>query len=96
MLRKTAPEAVKDLKTAVACHDANGAPALFFCRVRCRPDPYDDGDHYDAAQLAATEAAYEQPMVAADENDPMRAVMGLADRAAAPVVDITADPLLGG
>lgn len=56
------------VKLCVAAYGCDG-PDLFFCKVECSQEQYDNGDHYDRAKKAAEELGYESPMVALDEND---------------------------
>lgn len=52
-------------------------PDLYFCKVECSQEQYDNGEHYDAAHSAAKKNGYDGSMVAFDENDPPKAMFGL-------------------
>lgn len=58
-----------EVKCVVACYNAGGEPDLYFVKVKCHPDDYDIGGHYEMAEGAATEEGYSGPMVVFDEND---------------------------
>lgn len=64
------------VKVVVAAEGFNG-PDLYFCKVECTEEQYDNGDHYDVAKSAANENGYEGSMVAFDENDDPKALFGL-------------------
>lgn len=64
------------VKVVVAAEGFNG-PDLFFCKVECTEEQYDNGDHYDTAKLAASDNGYEGSMVAFDENDDPKPLFGL-------------------
>jgi hypothetical protein len=57
------------IKMIVAAQGYDG-PDLFFCKVNCSKEDYENGLHYEEAEKAAAKAGYEKPMVAMDENDP--------------------------
>ncbi len=57
------------VKCVVACHNAQGEPDLAFVKVRCTQAQYDEGQHYQAAELWAHQDNYEAPFVVFDEND---------------------------
>ena len=62
------------IRCAVAVTNANGEPDLFFCRVECTKEQYEDGCHYRAARRAAMEASYSACCSCCwvcDENDPL-------------------------
>ena len=52
----------------VAASNSNGDPDLFFVKVRCTQEQYDNGAHYVRAKAAAESAGYE-PFLAYDEQD---------------------------
>lgn len=58
------------IRCAVAVTNANGEPDLFFCRVECTKEQYDDGLHYRAAERAAVEDGYVVRGWTCDERDP--------------------------
>jgi hypothetical protein len=58
-----------EIKCVVACRNAEGASDFYFCKVKCKQEQYDVGDHYEMAEEAAYEDGYEGPMVVFDEND---------------------------
>lgn len=64
------------VRMVVAAHGFDG-PDLYFCKVECSQEQYDDGEHYDIAKSAAKENGYDEPMVAFDENDPPKAMFDL-------------------
>ena len=53
----------------VACRNSNGEPDLFFVKVDCTSDQYNNGEHYDAAKKQAELEGYEAPFVAFDDCD---------------------------
>lgn len=57
------------IKCIVAAINASGSPDLFFTIVECSQSEYDNGDHYDMADLKAEQEGYE-PKLVFDENDP--------------------------
>lgn len=59
------------IRVAVACGGSNG-PDLFFCRVRCTQQQYDDGLHYSAAMAKASGEGYEGPMVRSTRTTPRK------------------------
>jgi hypothetical protein len=77
------------LKMVVAATNANGEPDLFFCKVICSKEQYEEGDHYDAAKDQAKLEGYESEMVAFDENDPPKSLFELFVWNSAEVVDIS-------
>lgn len=56
------------LRCIVACQGGEG-PDLYFVKVDCSQEQYDNGEHYDRAIEAAKEADYDEQMVAFDEKD---------------------------
>lgn len=58
-----------EIKCVVACYNASGEPDLYFVKVDCHPDDYENGGHYEMAEGAATEEGYSGPMVVFDEID---------------------------
>lgn len=64
------------VRMVVAAHGLDG-PDLYFCKVDCSQEQYDNGDHYDAAKSAAKDNDYEGSMVAFDENDPPKPLFDL-------------------
>ena len=66
-------------RMVVAGTNANGEPDLFFCRVICRQEQYDTGDHYDAAADTALLNGYGSPFVIFDEHDPPKSLFNLFD-----------------
>ena len=63
----------------VACYNAGGEPDLFFVKVECTEEQYENGEHYGAAERAAWDEGYESDqMVSFDQNDSAgRAMQGL-------------------
>jgi hypothetical protein len=62
-------EIVMDIRCVVACKNASGQPDFFGCTLTATQEEYDNGEHYDAAAVAAEEEGYEGPFVVYDEND---------------------------
>lgn len=58
-----------DYRCVIACINANGDPDFFFCKVRCTPQQYENGDHLDRARALAEHEDYEGPFVVFDEDD---------------------------
>lgn len=56
------------IRCIVACVNSNGEPDLFFIKVLVSKESYNRGQHYVAAQDAASRHGYE-PMLTYDEND---------------------------
>ncbi len=67
---------MKTTKCAVFSLNSNGEPDIFFCKIRCSKEQYDQGEHYERAKEAAQENCYE-PLLACDENDPAGKVIEL-------------------
>lgn len=57
------------IKCVIACHNANGEPDFYFCKVECSQSDYELGIHYDMAIEEAVDNGYELPFVAFDENE---------------------------
>jgi hypothetical protein len=57
------------VRCIVACHGFDG-PDLFFCKVECTKEDYNNGDHYIVARDKAEEEGCDGPFVVMDENDP--------------------------
>ena len=57
------------LKMIVAGTNANGEPDLYFLKIRCTFEEYNEGEHYLLAQRKAEEEGYERPFVVFDEHD---------------------------
>jgi hypothetical protein len=57
------------VKCVVACRNAEGCSDFYFCKVVCKQENYDVGDHYEKAEDMASEDGYEGPYVVFDEND---------------------------
>mgnify|MGYP006296098541 CR=1 FL=1 len=64
------------VRMVVAGNGCDG-PDLYFCKVECDQEQYDEGEHYDRAKEAAQEYGLEAPLVAFDENDPPKPLFGL-------------------
>jgi len=64
------------IKMVIAASGFDG-PDLYFCKVECNEEQYENGDHYDCAKEAAAESGYEEPMVAFDENDSPKPLFNL-------------------
>jgi len=64
------------VRMVVAAH-GNDGPDLYFCKVECSQEQYDDGDHYDSAEFSADANGYGHPMVTFDENDPPKPLFDL-------------------
>lgn len=47
----------------IACHNAQGDPDLFFCRVECSEEQYARDDHISAAQSYAQQVGWSGPYV---------------------------------
>ena len=62
------------LRCVVAAINAAGEPDLFFVKVECTDEQYNDGEHYVAAKRAAEDDGYE-PVLAYDEDDPAGSAM---------------------
>jgi hypothetical protein len=56
------------IKCVVACMRTEGAD-FYFCKIQCAQYEYDNGTHYDMAEMAADTDGYDSPMVTFDEND---------------------------
>lgn len=78
---------ILELKMVVAATNANGEPDLFFCKVICSEEQYQEGRHYDAAKRKAEQEGYEGQMVAFDERDPPKRLFDLFVWNSAEVVD---------
>lgn len=61
-------ETVKTVRVIVAALNASGEPDLFFCKVRCTGEQYNNAEHYVLAERKAIDEGYE-PRLAFDEND---------------------------
>jgi hypothetical protein len=59
------------IKCLVAVRNAGGTPDVYPVIVTCNQEGYDDGQHYDAAVEAASEAGYDATgsTLVYDEND---------------------------
>ena len=57
------------IKCIVAAHNASGEPDLYFCRVRCTEQQFENGSHYECAESAARENGYGPTAVVFDEAD---------------------------
>ena len=57
------------LKMIVAGTNANGEPDLFFLRMHCTLEEYNEGEHYEEARRIADIEGYKPPFVPFDEND---------------------------
>jgi hypothetical protein len=76
-----------EIKCIVACQDKD----LFFVKVDCTQDEYDNGQHYEAAEEAAVNEGLE-PAIVFDENDPGgRAMLDLFEWQSASVVQCEGD-----
>lgn len=64
------------VKMVVAAQGYDG-PDLYFCKVQCSQEQYDNGYHYECAEEYAEKHGYSAPMVAFDENDPPKAMFSL-------------------
>ena len=53
----------------VACHNTNGEPDFFFCKVKATQDDIEKGKHYAKAQEAAERDGYSNCSVVFDELD---------------------------
>lgn len=58
-----------EIKCVVACRNCEGVPDFYFCKVKCSQEQYDNGEHYEIAEDAASKEGYEGPLLAYDEND---------------------------
>lgn len=65
---RSASEELIMLRCAVAAINSNGEPDLFFVKVVCTEDDFENGRHYVAAYEAAEAAGYDGK-VAYDERD---------------------------
>lgn len=61
-------QTIESIRMIVAAINANGEPDFYFCKVRCNPEQYANGDHYEFAEKMAVEEGYE-PRLAYDEYD---------------------------
>lgn len=57
------------IRCVVSCRDANGIPSFYPCTVEVTEEQYKEGDHYDEADVLATDAGYEDVGLVYDEND---------------------------
>lgn len=63
----------------VVAAQGNDGPDLYFCKVACSEEQYNEGEHYRRAEKAANDYGYEGSMVAFDEKDPPKPLFGLFD-----------------
>lgn len=63
------PSTILTLRCVVAAMNPNGRPDLFFVKVRCTQEQYDEGEHYEAAQRRAGFEGYDASSVVFDEED---------------------------
>lgn len=69
---------MKPIKCAVFSLNSNGEPDIFFCKIKCSQEDYDNGIHYKRAKELAEENGYDA-VLACDENDPAGQVTKLYD-----------------
>ncbi len=66
------------VRCVVACTNANGEPDLYFVKVHCSLEDFDDGEHYEGAKESALREDHEGPFVVFDEfSSAGRAMMPL-------------------
>lgn len=80
------------VRVVVAGNSYNG-PDLYFCKIQCTEDEYNEGKHYDAAILAAMENGYEGPMVAIDEFDDPKPLFTLFEWDTASTYDLVGNEI---
>jgi hypothetical protein len=56
------------VRCMVSALNSNGDSDFHFCKVKCTPDQYEEGEHYRAAGAHAREEGFE-PLLAYDECD---------------------------
>jgi hypothetical protein len=66
-----------ETKVVVASFNASGEPDFYFCKIECTEQQYNNGEHYERAEKAASENGYEGPMVAFDQKDPPKPLFDL-------------------
>lgn len=78
------------IRVVVACTYApSDGPDFYFCKVECRQDQYENGDHYDCARLRASGEGFEPAMVCFDENDGPKFLFDHFVWESASILDIT-------
>lgn len=80
------------IRVVVVGNSYNG-PDLYFCKIQCTEDEYENGLHYDGAILAALENGYEGPMVAIDEYDDPKPLFGLFEWDTASIYDLVGNEI---
>ena len=61
---------MRTVRMIVVCHNSNGEPDFYFCKVRCTFEEYNEGEHYALAHQKAQEKGYSGPFVTICEDDP--------------------------
>lgn len=87
---------LRQVRCVVAGVNASGEPDLYFVKVRCTEDEYDNGDHYERAREAADDDGYETYLTYDEHDAGGRAMVSLChDWDTAPVVRVgDADPIV--
>ena len=86
----------KTIRCIVAVNNSAGEPDLFFVKVRCSEEEYNNGDHYDAAKNYFDDEGF-VPKIVFDENDPGgRAMLSLFAWDTASVIDTDGDHIPSG
>ena len=60
---------LKDTMCAVGCYNANGEPEILFYAIRCTPEQYSLGLHYETAKFLAENDGY-SAKIGWDSDDP--------------------------
>jgi hypothetical protein len=77
------------IKCIVAGTNANGESDLFFCKVNCTPNQWNNDAHLNTAKNLAIQEGYELPLIAFDEfDDAGRAMLSLFIWETATVVEV--------
>jgi len=53
----------------VACHNGHWEPDIYFCKIRCTLEEYNDGEHYSLSVRTAENEGYIGPFVSICEDD---------------------------
>lgn len=84
------PHVRKIYRCVVACYNADGEPDLFFVKVRCLEEQFDEGYHCAAAEQAAKQSGYEGDKITFNETDRAgMALMPLFEWDSASIVDVS-------
>lgn len=67
------------IRCGVVGSNANGSPDVFYVKVSCTEEQYENGDHYKVASTHVEEEHSFEPSITIDENDDGKAVIDLMD-----------------